>query len=146
MFAASPVYAMCTQPVYALTCMCESVFVKVTCPTGPGCDLGFHLLILGLRPPVAIRFQPTTQQMPPDTKADTDSSYVHMSTFSISRSCITYITNYAFTVNITKYECLFHKLKKNVVQRICLHKRNIPTYITPFVEHGVYVELTGNQR
>lgn len=38
-------------------CLCAS------CPTGPGCDLGFHLLSLRLLQPAVLRSRPTTQQM-----------------------------------------------------------------------------------
>lgn len=62
--------------------MCKCVFVNVTCPTGPGCDLDFHLLSLRLESPVAIRSEPTARQMSAVTAANTDSLYVDSFTFS----------------------------------------------------------------
>lgn len=43
----------------------------MSCPTGPGCDLSFHLLSLRLLRPTVLRSQPTTQQMSPDTATNT---------------------------------------------------------------------------
>lgn len=56
----------------------------MSCPTGPGCDLSFHLLSLRLLRPTVLRSQPTTQQMSPDTATNTHTqSYVHYVTRTV---------------------------------------------------------------
>lgn len=75
-------YVWCVRvPCACSLCVCLSfacvtlylcvVWASVSCPTGPGCDLGFHLLSLRLLQPTVLCSQPTTQQMSPDTAANT---------------------------------------------------------------------------
>lgn len=51
-----------------ILCCCESKRPLLV-PASPGCDLGFHLLSLGLSQPTALSSQPAAQQLSPHTRA-----------------------------------------------------------------------------
>lgn len=66
------VHSVCMSlGLHVWLCICVLCWASVSCPTGPGCDLSFHLLSLRLLRPTVLRSQPTTQQMSPDTATNT---------------------------------------------------------------------------
>lgn len=83
------VISVCALCVYVFRFACVTLYLcvvwaSVSCPTGPGCDLSFHLLSLRLLRPTVLRSQPTTQQMSPDTATNTHTqSYVHYVTRTV---------------------------------------------------------------
>lgn len=83
------VISVCALCVYVFRFACVTLYLcvvwaSVSCPTGPGCDLSFHLLSLRLLRPTVLRSQPTTQQMSPDTATNTHTqSYVHYATRTV---------------------------------------------------------------
>lgn len=79
------VHSVCMSlGLHVWLCICVLCWASVSCPTGPGCDLSFHLLSLRLLRPTVLRSQPTTQQMSPDTATNTHTqSYVHYVTRTV---------------------------------------------------------------
>lgn len=79
------VHSVCMSlGLHVWLCICVLCWASVSCPTGPGCDLSFHLLSLRLLRPTVLRSQPTTQQMSPDTATNTHTqSYVHYATRTV---------------------------------------------------------------
>lgn len=112
------VCSMCTFACVTLY-LCV-VWASVSCPTGPGCDLGFHLLSLRLLQPAALRSQPTTQQMSPDTAANTHS---HMYTLSYT-PCL--------SLNTHRH---IHRLTTCTVYNLTHRHAHTQTHIDTFPAH-----------
>lgn len=102
MFTVCLVHTVCVCCLHLHVCIC----ICVSCPTGPGCDLGFHLLGLRCLWPTAICTRPTTQQMSPDTDSQTvicTPSLTH--SLSVSYSIYTYVHTDSQHVSTFSMKC-----------------------------------------